>query len=325
MIVVDKRMCNRLYQWDVNQRLIVDGTPDGTLFDFVQGSNVLTLKPYSKDGHTYVNIPNIMLQTAANIVVYQYLVDGEEGHTETKDTLFIHAREKPSDYIYTETEIYTIEEAIQDAIAKAKADGSFRGEDGKDGLTPYIGENKNWWIGENDTGIKAEGIDGKNGKDGADGLDGVDGIDGLTPYVGENGNWWIGEVDTGTMASGKDGKDGENGKDGKDGYTPQKGVDYFDGKDGVDGKDGYTPQKGVDYFDGKDGADGKDGTNGIDGKDGADGHTPVKGEDYFTEAEKADMVKEVQDEAVGDLEASLDGIIATQQEFMLPTWNGGSY
>ena len=30
------------------------------------------------------------------------------------------------------------------------------GEDGEDGLTPYIGENGNWWIGDEDTGVFAE-------------------------------------------------------------------------------------------------------------------------------------------------------------------------
>lgn len=30
-----------------------------------------------------------------------------------------------------------------------------KGEDGADGLTPYIGANGNWWIGINDTGIQA--------------------------------------------------------------------------------------------------------------------------------------------------------------------------
>ena len=29
------------------------------------------------------------------------------------------------------------------------------GEDGQDGLTPSIGENGNWWIGDTDTGIPA--------------------------------------------------------------------------------------------------------------------------------------------------------------------------
>jgi hypothetical protein len=56
-----------------------------------------------------------------------------------------------------------------------------------DGLTPYVGENGNWWIGDKDTGVKAEGTDGK---------------DGLTPFIGENGNWWIGEEDTGVKAEG---------------------------------------------------------------------------------------------------------------------------
>lgn len=32
-----------------------------------------------------------------------------------------------------------------------------RGDDGVDGQTPYIGENGNWWIGNTDTGTKAQG------------------------------------------------------------------------------------------------------------------------------------------------------------------------
>ncbi len=34
------------------------------------------------------------------------------------------------------------------------------GTDGKDGITPSIGANGNWWIGETDTGVKATGSDG---------------------------------------------------------------------------------------------------------------------------------------------------------------------
>lgn len=33
--------------------------------------------------------------------------------------------------------------------------------DGKDGLTPHIGENGNWWIGDTDTGVPARGEDGR--------------------------------------------------------------------------------------------------------------------------------------------------------------------
>ncbi len=34
---------------------------------------------------------------------------------------------------------------------------SIKGQDGDDGLTPYIGENGNWWIGSTDTNVRAEG------------------------------------------------------------------------------------------------------------------------------------------------------------------------
>ena len=36
-----------------------------------------------------------------------------------------------------------------------KGDKGDAGSDGTDGLTPFIGENGNWWIGEKDTGVKA--------------------------------------------------------------------------------------------------------------------------------------------------------------------------
>ena len=101
------------------------------------------------------------------------------------------------------------------------------GENGADGLTPYIGENGNWFIGDTDTGVFAQGKDGvgiknitinENGElvitltDGNEvnlgvvvGKDGNNGADGLTPYIGENGNWFIGDTDTGVFAQGKDG------------------------------------------------------------------------------------------------------------------------
>ncbi len=76
-------------------------------------------------------------------------------------------------------------------------------------MTPYIGENGNWWIGEEDLGVSAQGPKGDQGEPGnagekgdagANGEPGQNGIDGDTPYIGENGNWWIGEVDTGVLA-----------------------------------------------------------------------------------------------------------------------------
>ncbi len=105
------------------------------------------------------------------------------------------------------------------------------GANGTNGLTPYIGKDGNWWIGDTNTGVAAAGKDGADGEDGKDGADGTNGTNGLTPYIGEDGNWWIGDTNTGVAAAGKDGADGEDGKDGADGKdAPVISIDEFEGK-----------------------------------------------------------------------------------------------
>ncbi len=98
-----------------------------------------------------------------------------------------------------------------------KPTSASNGKDGKDGNTPYIGENGNWFIDGVDTGISSKGEDGEQGADGEDATDGVQGNtgakgdkgkDGLTPYIGENGNWFIGDTDTGIPATGSGSGDG---------------------------------------------------------------------------------------------------------------------
>ncbi|HPX84221.1 MAG TPA: hypothetical protein PLW60_01290, partial [Bacilli bacterium] len=46
------------------------------------------------------------------------------------------------------------------------------GTDGENGLTPRIGTNGNWWIGEEDTGIFAQGPQGEQGNSGVNGENG---------------------------------------------------------------------------------------------------------------------------------------------------------
>ena len=62
-----------------------------------------------------------------------------------------------------------------------------QGPAGEDGETPYIGENGNWWIGETDLKVPAQGEAGPAGPQGP---------------AGETG------------PAGQDGKDGKDGKDG---------------------------------------------------------------------------------------------------------------
>ena len=71
-----------------------------------------------------------------------------------------------------------------------KGDPGEKGKDGQDGTTPHIGSNGNWYLGERDTGVQAQGLKGDPGtagKDGVDGKNGTNGKDGLTTAVNIGG------------------------------------------------------------------------------------------------------------------------------------------
>lgn len=83
------------------------------------------------------------------------------------------------------------------------------GADGENGITPHIGNNENWYIGDVDTGVKAAGADG---------------TDGFSPTITENSenNSSVYKLDI-TTANGNfttpnlKGKDGEGGGGGSSG------------------------------------------------------------------------------------------------------------
>lgn len=58
------------------------------------------------------------------------------------------------------------------------------GADGQDGITPTIGDNGNWYLGDTDTGKPSRGETGQDGADGKDGAPGAAGADGYTPVKG---------------------------------------------------------------------------------------------------------------------------------------------
>jgi hypothetical protein len=55
------------------------------------------------------------------------------------------------------------EAAADRAESSGGGNGSNGGNPSKDGITPHIGENGNWYIGTTDTGVSAEGEDGEDG------------------------------------------------------------------------------------------------------------------------------------------------------------------
>ena len=69
------------------------------------------------------------------------------------------------------------------------------GDPGKDGITPTIGPNGNWYLGEEDTGKPSRGAIGAPGKDGNPGAPGKDGAPGIyygtTQPTGDTHPVWI--------------------------------------------------------------------------------------------------------------------------------------
>jgi len=163
-----------------------------------------------------------------------------------------------------------------------KGDKGNDGQNGTDAPVPNI-KGGYWYIGETNTGIKAEGKDGK---------DGNNGNNGKTPYIGNNGNWFVDGQDLGVKAKGEKGNKGDKGVNGKTPYIGNNGNWFVDGQDlgvkakgekgnkGDKGADGETPRVGNNgnWFVGNHDTGIKaQGEKGNKGDKGADGETPRVG------------------------------------------------
>ena len=147
------------------------------------------------------------------------------------------------------------------------------GEDGENGITPHIGSNGNWYIGNTDTGVKAQGKDGKDGEDGQRGI-GILRITTVpTSYTTATG----GKIPTSRMALST--------------IKNQANVDEVLVGDSLN----YAYYLYNIYYIDSDYAymDTRVSIRGTIGKTGSDGYTPVKGTDYFTDEDIAEMVDAV--------------------------------
>ena len=125
------------------------------------------------------------------------------------------------------------------------------GTGGGNGLTPHIGDNGNWWIGDTDTlkpargeqglqGVRGErGLQGERGAQGERGIQGLQGVQGLQGLPGVKGDAGAKGEQGERGLTGAKGDKGSAGLDGKDGLPGAKGVDGLPGKDGADGKSAY--------------------------------------------------------------------------------------
>ena len=193
MIKITPDKNGKLTQWDVDRKVIVTGADlDGAEIHFASpgddhGAYVVTP---AADGSA--SVPNILLTMAGTINVYVYPAD----YTVFAATLPVAAREKPDDYIYTETEVLSYRKladeigdlAKLETVAKENLVAAIN-EAAKSGITSiymrvadgvieYSGDGENWKeliaVDElkgpkGDKGDKGEkGDKGDPGKDGSD-------------------------------------------------------------------------------------------------------------------------------------------------------------
>ena len=100
--------------------------------------------------------------------VANYLAKNPIEETDPNVHEWAKAEEKPT---YTAAEVgalsaETLKPAVDLALAQAKASGEF---DGANGLTPTIGDNGNWYLGDTDTGKPSRGDKGDKGDKGSGG------------------------------------------------------------------------------------------------------------------------------------------------------------
>ena len=135
---------SHFYQWDIDRKLIVeDASISEVHFCNQTDKYSLVCKTYIEDGLNLVNVPNILLQNDWRINVYAY----DSNYTKFSERFDVIQRCKPEDYVYTETEILNYN-TLSDRITKIEEGG---------GITPTIGENGNWFLGDTDTNKPSRG------------------------------------------------------------------------------------------------------------------------------------------------------------------------
>lgn len=209
------------YQWDSEQRLIMNGLYEGCQIHFVNNTvtEPLTVLVYKKDNNLVCDVPNILLTTSDVITAYVYVEDELGNRTAQRNMFQVQHREKPGDYVYTETEV--LHWSDLDERVKALEEGGVSPTSVY--YTPSVSENGDLsWSNNGDLeNPEVVNIKGPKGDTGDKGEQGPKGDTGEAGPQGEKG-------DTGEQGvQGEAGPAGPQGEKGADGYSPVRGTDYW--------------------------------------------------------------------------------------------------
>lgn len=314
-----------LYQWDTGRQVECDAEQ----VHFSNHHYGTSIDVDVKDGKA--TIPNQLLTSATPIKAWAWVKDSNGEYTKEEQIFLVAKRNKPSDYVYTPTEIKTWQDlqnqigdlnnlttahkdnlvnAINDAAGGGSA-GDITAEDVGYTLSEDV-RNEFPELAELESDTVKSGLDvamyyaiaGMFAKYIQCDVQTATGT--VTFDLQTIMNSWLPALKLAHEHENKSILDLISAADGKLKYN---GSDVgLKGADGTDGKDGITPTIGANgnwCLDTTDTGKPSRGEKGDTGAAGADGYTPVKGTDYWTAADKAEIVN--------------DTLAA------LPTWTGGNY
>lgn len=122
------------YQWDSGEKIRLTETPTGDCqvhFQNTSSDVCLTVTPKEVDGTLLADVPNILLQSPETITVWCYVSDGDEKHTIRREDFEVTPRQKPSDYVYSETEVLSFDSKLNKNFGTENAGKALIvGEDG---------------------------------------------------------------------------------------------------------------------------------------------------------------------------------------------------
>ena len=190
---------SELWQWDTGRTLIVD-----TDCSQVHFSNKVFGRSIDVDvSYGVAIIPDILLQTDKDLIVWAFVGTAENGYTKISKTFKVNRRNKPADYVFTPPDQTTLEQ-IQEKIDYLE---SIQDPDAiKNAVNDYLEQNP----------VEAP-VQSVNGKTGAVKLNAID--------VGAISQDNLQDATDKALAQAK--ASGEfDGAPGADGHTPEYGVDY---------------------------------------------------------------------------------------------------
>lgn len=259
-ITIDKT--GTLTQWDIDRYVIIEGI-DSADFEVhfavaTDDRGAYVVKPEAADGLIRAKIPNLMLTEPGLIYIYAY----PPSYTRVAAQAYVSRREKPDNYVYTETEVMTyrtldkkigdltdletkdkssIVAAINEAMHKVAGEVDIYMRV-NDGMIQYSSDGKKW---EDLIAIaELKGEKGNPGKDGSPGKDGESVSIRSISESAESGGENIVTFDDGSTLTVKNGKKGERGADGAKGDKGDTGAQGEPGKKGDKGDPGAQGAKG---------------------------------------------------------------------------------